>query len=717
MNYIDQIEQAIRAQYPSLTKVIGIGRQNQDGIIVIGDKEYGGISDKSDNYGYIRYRGREDWRHSRATRQISSTTTMEATAELRLVVVHREQNTSAFVEGLAGVLMGVFKNVGGVSLVVTSTDQDRNRILRDETDGEYGSWNTAVGLARVDFTLTYTYTGQPCNPADLCGGGTAPTPIECPTLCDQITAATAEQVVDCFDEVKEEAVKALICDPCPPVPTLCDLIEDATVIEIIDCLSTEQTDEIKAELCDPCPPCLDATYSNGGAFIQAIASGATYTAPQITVTDVDGSTRSSLPNIGVVCDWKTVNVRSSDGVQVTAIVSYPAGGNYDVLNLRYANKNGSIFTTIPHRSFIRLTNANFASVVNDSPNSNQANLTIDVDVPLVNSNGDSVGSNITDLFNPAEVDDVNLTDDNGVFGTYPMPTTIVLDGEVSSASYASGTLTIVPISCPSPSGILYRQIIPSMPDVTRSTRADDSQGLFFAGYYDRVQNLTPVSIAEIDYTAEQSDVRVTPATGTLSTDNVSPTILKSNNDFGNKFRFTDSLGNPSDATVGSNLWAHVDWLNHSFTGAIADYVIDHLTGDGYYIKYLLDGVLYNKDVAFGTGQSWDDWMNFISTFTYGGFSDWVIIDASTDRPHYSKCNPTTVWADNFFRSSRATGEIAGQTDNRTSMMTGENAAASLNSYTGINDSSNNDMLLDFLKSATSGFAGRIMNIFVMRKHY
>jgi hypothetical protein len=110
-------------------------------------------------------------------------------------------------------------------------------------------------------------------------------------------------------------------------------------------------------------------------------------------------------------------------------------------------------------------------------------------------------------------------------------------------------------------------------------------------------------------------------------------------------------------------------------------------------------------------------MNFIATFTYGGFSVWVIIDASTDRPHYSKCNPTTVWADNFFRSSRAPGEIAGQTDNRTSMMTGENAAASLNSFTGINDSSNNDMLLDFLKSATSGFAGRIMNIFVMRKHY
>jgi SPP1 family predicted phage head-tail adaptor len=545
--------------------------------------------------------------------------------------------------------------------------------------------------------------------------------VTCPTMCEQIALADAQDIVDCLSNEQEDAIEAIICPISQDATFTLNSTEVGTAAggDTLNVQVLQGGNPVGSLVNDDwvVPACEDATYSNGGAFTQAIASGATYTAPQITVTDVDGSTRSSLPNIGVVCEWKTVNVRSSDGVQVTSIASYPAGGNYDVLNLRYFNKNGSTFATIAHRSLIRLTNADFASVVNDSPNSNQANLTIDVDVPLVNSNGDSVGSNITDLFNPAEVDDVNLTDDNGAVGSYPMPTSLVIDGEVDSASYLSGTLTIVPISCPSPSGILYRQIIPSMPDVTRSTRVDDSQGLFFSGYYDRVQNLTPVSIAEIDYTAEQSDVRVTPATGTLSTDNVSPTILKSNNDFGNKFRFTDSLGNASDATVGSNLWAHVDWLNHSFTGAIADYVIDHLTGDGYYIKYLLDGVLYNKDVAFGTGQSWDDWINFISTFTYGGFSDWVIIDASTDRPHYSKCNPCTVWADNFFRTSRATGEIAGQTDNRTSMMTGENAAASLNSYTGINDSSNNDMLLDFLKSATSGFAGRIMNIFVMRKHY
>jgi len=269
----------------------------------------------------------------------------------------------------------------------------------------------------------------------------------------------------------------------------------------------------------------------------------------------------------------------------------------------------------------------------------------------------------------------------------------------------------------SPSGILYRQIIPSMPDVARSIRADDIQGLFLSGYYDRAQNLTPLSVAEIDYTAQQSAVRITPATGTLSTDPVSPTILKDNNAFGNKLRFTDSLGNPSDATVGTNIWAHVDWLNHSFTGAIADYVIDHLTGDGYYIRYLNDGGKYTIDVAGGTGNSWEDWLDYISGFSYSGFSDWVVIDASTDRPHYSKCNPTTTWANNFFISARAPGEIVGQTDNRLSMLTGENAGATLVLFTGINDSSNNDMLVDFPKAGLGGFVGGIVNAFCMRKHY
>lgn len=406
---------------------------------------------------------------------------------------------------------------------------------------------------------------------------------------------------------------------------------------------TEQRGQITDADLVTCP---NATYTNGGAFTQAIASGATYTAPQITVTDVDGSTRSSLPNIGVVCEWKTVNVRSSDGVQVTSIASYPAGGNYDVLNLRYFNKNGSTFATIAHRSLIRLTNANFAAVVNDSPNSNQANLTIDVDVPLVNSNGDSVGSNITDLFNPAEVDDVNLTDDNGAVGSYPAPTSIVFDGEVDSASYASGTLTIVPISGPSPSGILYPDIAPATSYIDATAAGKDTVALWQAGAYTATKPTNPAVIACLD----TSD----PLRATMLNDNF----------FGNKLRFTDTVGNRS--SVGATGADRINWRQHNWTGAVQYLVIDHYLKAMYWVQYLDNGGRYSTRTD-ASGDTWWNWLAYIDSLNIGGYSDWLPIPIDTRLPHSAFSDVGEVAYRNFLIAQRA--------DNRGGCFTGESVDA------------------------------------------
>jgi SPP1 family predicted phage head-tail adaptor len=517
--------------------------------------------------------------------------------------------------------------------------------------------------------------------------------VTCPTMCEQIALADAQDIVDCLSAEQEDAIEAIICPISQDATFTLNSTEVGTAAggDTLNVQVLQGGNPVGSLVNDDwiVPACEDATYSNGGAFTQAIASGATYTAPQITITDVDGSTRSSLPNIGVVCEWKTVNVRSSDGVQVTSIVSYPAGGNYDVLTLRYANKNGSIFATIPHRSFIRLTNANFASVVNDSPNSNQANLTIDVDVPLVNSNGDSVGSNITDLFNPAEVDDVNLTDDNGAVGSYPMPTTIVFDGEVDSASYASGTLTIVPTAGVTPSGIAYLDLTPATTLVDGSASGLDTVALWQSGSYTITNPANPAVFARLDPT------------------DAARTTLINDNFFGNKYRYTDTVGNPS--SVGTSVPSRIDWLNHNWSGAVSYIVIDHLCKAMYWVQYLDNAGKIDISTT-ATGDTWYNWLTYIAGVTLGGYTGWLPIMLNTQLPHAAACDAGDTNYKSFF--------ISHSSGNRLQILTGENYTATR--FYPFIDSANGSLISSLgtsdasLKAGTSGFRATLTNIFAMR---
>ena len=83
--------------------------------------------------------------------------------------------------------------------------------------------------------------------------------------------------------------------------------------------------------------------------------------------------------------------------------------------------------------------------------------------------------------------------------------------------------------------------------------------------------------------------------------------LKNNNVFGNKNRFTTSIGTP--ASDGNATFVLAD-----FNGAINGYVIDHLTGLGY-------DILSNVNFA----GNWIGAVDFGVNSVFGGFSDWYMI--------------------------------------------------------------------------------------------
>jgi len=329
----------------------------------------------------------------------------------------------------------------------------------------------------------------------------------------------------------------------------------------------------------------DAVYSNGGAFSVNIPPGDTYTAPEITVTDVDGSTRSSLPNIGVVCEWKVIQVRSTDGVLAAIINSYPSGGNADVLSHGYYDSDGTLFEAIPHRRSLQLVNANFESIVNDTPNSGKANITIEVDVPVQNSNGDTVGSNVDDLLNPHALPDVSLTDDDGNQGSFPMPTALVIDGVVDTASYAAGTLTITPASAGCPALIYQRSLFRGVPQ----SYEDYDLGWQVAQDTYNYGNPQGTRVG-LDYTDQDPFYHVSP-----------------NNAFGNNLRYTDSEGN--GAADGLAQFGTIDWANDR-PNAIPYYVIAHLTGLGWIIAKV------------GYTEQWATALATAHNFSHGGFSDY-----------------------------------------------------------------------------------------------
>ncbi|HMA78070.1 MAG TPA: head-tail adaptor protein [Candidatus Paceibacterota bacterium] len=457
------------------------------------------------------------------------------------------------------------------------------------------------------------------------------------------------------------------------------------------------------------PVASDATYENSdGSFSQAIPSGDTYVAPDITITDVDGNTRDVPANTDVTCQWTELSVQNTENVEKQTVSSYPSGGAIELDDVKVTDADG-YDTDFPMPSQIGISGRPITSVFYSSVADLLA-ITVEscpvvFPIDIVNSLGSTLDTISADPSGSFQIGTVNVVDADGTEAVQRPSTEIeVLDSNgLVSATVTQSTLGLkiqVPEAA-SPSGIAYAMV--NAPLSTESLNTNDCFDLFQKGVYDYVAPSYPESFACIDRLATQADVRATPATGTNNTDPVAATMLKHNNAFGNKFRYTDDQGNASDASVGSNIWAHVDWINHSFTGATDGYVIDH---------FLNIGILIENHKPSGNSSLSDQSVaDFIGDFddatSIKGYTGWRILDVNNaiQGAHGAKCENGQVWADNFF--------IADRVDNRCGMMTGD--VIDTNDYAILYDSGSDELVVDV--GFLTGFQQGITHLYPIRTHY
>lgn len=119
--------------------------------------------------------------------------------------------------------------------------------------------------------------------------------------------------------------------------------------------------------------CENATYQNSdGTFVQAIGSGVTFTSEDITVTEIDGTTKEVPSNKDVTCLWKVLQLQSSDGVDVfldgqvnNDVLTYPSGGVIAVSDLNVRDGDG-FNTSYPRRSRLVISGAAIQGVSQDA---------------------------------------------------------------------------------------------------------------------------------------------------------------------------------------------------------------------------------------------------------------------------------------------------------------------------------------------------------------
>jgi hypothetical protein len=151
-----------------------------------------------------------------------------------------------------------------------------------------------------------------------------------------------------------------------------------------------------------------------------------------------------------------------------------------------------------------------------------------------------------------------------------------------------------------PSGILYQR-----PPITQRTsyRTGDTGWAFQNGYYDYSSDpINPAVIQQLDYTDTTNFWFK----------------LKYNNAFGNKNRFTNSLG------VNSNANGRI--IGMSFTGALSLYIIDNLTGWAF------------TAIDNGANINWANTIDLIGArraASYLGYNDWIPVSLSQVYQSYS----------------------------------------------------------------------------------
>lgn len=379
----------------------------------------------------------------------------------------------------------------------------------------------------------------------------------------------------------------------------------------------------------------------------------------IEIYEVDGSTSIVAGGKNHVCAFPMLEVINADGDTLIQISAYPTDGN---INLQ-----------------------------------NQA-------VSIRNSQNDEIEAVVYENNAVVNIGNITITDSEDVETVVAAANEIEVSAGIETAVTENGVLSITVIAGAEPSGFCYHTPIPSF---NLSFATGDSHSNFLAGNFRRTDPAVPATIPRIKHNATQADVRSTPATGTTLTDEIGPTILEEDNEHGNRFRFTDTIGNPSDAAVGSDKHAHVNFKDHSFTGAIAETFIDHLTGLMYTTKYADDAGKVNLNVG---SNDWEQWMAFIDG-EHHGLTGWMPLDLSDlSGPVGARVHPNMVWANNCFSFDPA---VSG--DERGGFITGE--SYDINDFYILYDSGNPDICLKLTKSTNSGFQSRLSNIFMKRIHF
>lgn len=296
---------------------------------------------------------------------------------------------------------------------------------------------------------------------------------------------------------------------------------------------------------------------------------------------------------------------------------------------------------------------------------------------------------------------------------------ITADFDVSDITEDATKVTITVPGPGTPSGINYNNLAP---DIEEQFRTGDPYWHLNNGTFDPTFNANPLHTATIDPNAVQSDIRVTPASGTLGTDSIAPTLLVDDNAFGNKYRFTDDQGNPSNATVGSDIWAHVNWADHNWvtSGSTRGYVIDHYYGIGMMVDYITDTGTGKYGLDSTNGQSWETWIDYVHlNFANGpytaGNSGWMIgsFDMYLKLPFGVNSQVGSVsgnwWTYNFIR-----GNYQGTGSSRYQVLTGTTDKSLNTSCVCIWDSSRTIIADSLSKATTTGFNHRITGVHPIR---
>jgi hypothetical protein len=279
---------------------------------------------------------------------------------------------------------------------------------------------------------------------------------------------------------------------------------DVEGVEVND-VTGEMTITVDGEVCSP------ATYSNGGAFVQVIESGDTYTAAQIVVTDVNGTTRNVLPNIAVTCAWAVITVRSTDDVvTIATIAAYPAGGLVNAGNQRIRQQDNVAVAVVPYRTDVKVINADIVAVTQTS-----AFTEIEVLLPTCPTLGELI-------------EDATWSE---------------IEGDLSPAQLAAAQASICTPCPPAPTAIAP-MFIPATQKTVYFTGKLDEGGRIAAGDFDLPSGAF----------AQQQGSDYATATPFLN--------LLHNNEFGNKSAFCDTVGNPLDyasATPADNIVLHTGY--------------------------------------------------------------------------------------------------------------------------------------------------------------